>query len=232
MQIISPIKATIIKRYKRFLADVELEDSITPLTVYVPNTGSMKTCYEKGWPVILSHQYSAKRKYPHTLVMTHNGDSWIGIHTGITNDLVEEALQNQVISDLANYRLKKREVKIGKSRLDFSLENNAGEIYYLEAKNVTYKENNYALFPDSVSTRGHKHLEELIEIKKSGQKAGIIFVIQREDIDYMSASNPIDPTYTELLYKAHDAGVDIMAYQCSLTDSEININRKVEIKFN
>jgi sugar fermentation stimulation protein A len=210
------------KRYKRFLADVELNGEI--ITVYVPNTGSMKTCWEPEQKVLLVKSENKKRKYIYTLEMTKNLTSWVGINTSRTNSLVEEALNNKVIKEL-EFTSFQKEVTIGKSRLDFLLKDKHGfPNHYLEVKNVTLNINGVAKFPDSISTRGQKHLKELMSIVSSGQKATLLFVVQREDVCSFDLKDSLDPQYSKLLSEAINNGVQVLAYQCLVRPEEIKIS--------
>ncbi len=217
------------KRYKRFLADVTFDDGENT-TIYVPNTGSMKTCWGEGWKIAAQYHEGTSRKYPYSLEMTHNGESWIGINTGLTNSLVQEALEKKIIKELNQYDEIKPEVKIGKSRLDFKLSKN-NQTFYLEVKNVTLRNENQAQFPDAVSTRGQKHLKELMELQESGTPSGLLFVVQREDVESFDAKESLDPEYTKLLKAAKDSGVTLLCYQCSISPKKIEITHPLPIEF-
>jgi sugar fermentation stimulation protein A len=221
----------ILKRYKRFLADIELSDGQI-MTVHTPNTGSMKTCWAPGWPCRLSRSSNPKRKYPYTLEMTHNGESWIGINTSLANHLVNEAILSQQIDELTGFQEVKREVKTGHSRIDFVLKYPAGRPEcYLEVKNVTLKgDNKQALFPDAVSERGTKHLKELIRLRQEGKRSVIFYIVQRNDIDTFSPAKEIDPTYAQTLKEAQDAGVEILCYQWSVGPRQIELKEKMTVK--
>lgn len=226
-----PTKSGIIhKRYKRFLSDIELEDGQL-VNAHVPNTGSMKTCWEPDWKVLVTHNDDPKRKLKYTLEMTHNGDSWICVNTGMTNKLVKEALENDVISELLGYENIKPEKKVLDSRIDFFLsEHSEKEDCYVEVKNVTLKgEGKLALFPDSVSTRGQKHLKDLMQLKKEGFRSVMLYVVNRQDVNEFSAASEIDPTYASLLKEASECGVEILAYQCSLSEQEIILKDKLKV---
>lgn len=226
-----PTKSGIIhKRYKRFLSDIELDDGEL-INAHVPNTGSMKTCWEPDWKVLVTHNNDPKRKLKYTLEMTHNGDSWICVNTGMTNKLVKEALENNVISELLGYENIKPEKKVLDSRIDFFLsENSEKEDCYVEVKNVTLKgEGKLALFPDSVSTRGQKHLKDLIQLKKDGFRSVMLYVVNRQDVSEFSPAADIDPTYASLLKEASENGVEILAYQCELSESEIILKHKLKV---
>ena len=170
------IPGKILKRYKRFLADIELEDGEV-IVAHTANTGSMKTCWEPGWPVLLSHHDNPKRKLKYSLELTHNGDTWIGINTSLPNKVAAEGIQSGVVKELQGYENLKPEAKVGKSRIDILLSNDKDDLCYVEVKNVTLLgENRVAIFPDAVSTRGQKHLEELTSLVKEGIRSAMLFV--------------------------------------------------------
>ena len=227
----------ILKRYKRFLADVRLQSGEI-ITAHTPNTGSMKTCWEPEWDVLLSYHDSPTRKLKYGLEMTYNGKTWINVNTSLTNKIALEALQNKQIKELSHYEYYKPEVKVGASRIDILAFNgpdnnpkNATEKCYIEVKNVTLIDGkNTALFPDAVSTRGQKHLKVLIRIREGGDESAMLLVINREDPTSFSPAREIDPEYADLLKKAEYAGVKILPYKCSLNESEVNIDHLVPYK--
>jgi sugar fermentation stimulation protein A len=225
------VPGKLIKRYKRFLADVEL-DSGEIITAHCPNSGSMKSCTNPGWKVLLSESDNPKRKYKYTWEMVHNKKCWIGINTIIPNIIAEEALKNNVISELNGYDEVKREVKYGtNSRIDVLLKSEK-QICYVEVKNVTLVEEdgNY-YFPDSVTSRGLKHLYELIEMKRKGHRAVMLFVIQRSDGNIFKPATRIDPQYAEGLKNAYDNGVEILVRKAIVSPTEIILNQKVNWQF-
>lgn len=218
------------KRYKRFMSDIELNNG-EQVVAHVPNTGSMKTCWEPNWKVLVTKSDDPKRKLKYTLQMTHNGNSWIGVNTALTNKLVQEALENQVIKELSDYKNIKPEQKILDSRIDFFLSEGKQSDAYVEVKNVTLLgKENQALFPDAVSTRGQKHLKDLTELVKSGHRAVMLYVVNREDVETFSPADTIDPKYGQLLREASKAGVEILAYQCSLSETEIKIKKALKVE--
>tara|TARA_B100000925_G_scaffold291208_1_gene278467 strand:+ start:129 stop:845 length:717 start_codon:yes stop_codon:yes gene_type:complete len=224
------------KRYKRFLADVTLENGEL-ITAHTPNTGSMKTCWEKDWPVLLSKSDDPKRKLKFTLEMTSNGKTWINVNTSRTNHIAFEAVKNGKIKELVGYEHIRPEVKVGDSRIDMLLFDGEEKKYkeakrkcYVEVKNVTLWSDNVALFPDGVSTRGQKHLNELIQIRNQGHEAAMLFVVSREDVNSFSPASEIDPVYADLLKKAEEAGVKILAYRCSLSEKETTITKSIPVK--
>ena len=190
-------KVVFLRRYKRFFADVQRSDGQT-LTVHCPNPGSMLSCLEEKWPALISESSNPKRKLSHTLEMLHNGKTWIGVNTLRANAIVEEAIQSQKIPELKGYTQYKREVGIGKSRIDFML----GEDCYMEVKSVSLKQDGLYRFPDSVSQRGQKHLETLCKVLENKKRAVMFFLIQRSDALEFGPAYKIDPVYAELLHKA------------------------------
>lgn len=220
------VKGKILKRYKRFLADVELDNGEI-VTAHTANTGSMKTCWEPGWDVLVSYHDDPKRKLKYSLQMTHNGKSWIGINTSLPNKLALEAFHEGLIKEFSHYDSIKPEVKIGKSRIDLLL-TKGDERCFVEIKNVTLKDGESTCsFPDSVSTRGQKHLQELIDLLDEKTKAKMLYIVQREDVNKFHPAADIDPEYARLLKLAKDNGVEILVYQCSLSPKEIKINKSI-----
>ncbi|WP_136798580.1 MULTISPECIES: DNA/RNA nuclease SfsA [Desulfosediminicola] len=218
--------ATLIRRYKRFLVDVELTDGST-LTIHCPNTGSMRSCSEPGSPVAMSISDNPKRKYPHTLEMVQNNGTWIGVNTGLTNRLVAEAINDGQIAEFDKVTAIRREVKVSSSsRLDLAVSHNEMTTY-VEIKNCSLVENGQAMFPDAVTTRGTKHLKELMILSEQGHGACIFFLVQRMDTDSFAPAAHIDPVYSETLKEAVDKGVMILAYQAEVSPHGIDVIRKL-----
>ena len=223
------LEGIILKRYKRFLADIQLGETL--LTAHVPNTGSMTTCWEPGWRCAVSVSKNPDRKMPHTLELVHNGETWIGVNTGNANKLAKSWLSEGLIPEFRDYKTIIPEKKIGDSRVDFYLENHPSlPPCYIEVKNVTLKLDDKAQFPDAVTERGQKHLRELIQIKKSGLRAAMLFIVQREDVAIFTAARNIDPVYAELLSLARKNGVEIFAYQCRMDLKELSLGRSLPIE--
>ncbi len=216
------IPATMIKRYKRFLADVRLEDG-SELTVHCPNSGSMKMCWAEGWPVYISDSGNAKRKHRHTLELTHNGVCWIGVNTQIPNKIAREAIEVGRIPGLADFSELRSEVKYGQnSRVDLLGTDADGRLCYIEVKNVTLVgDDGCYQFPDAVTTRGQKHLDELVECVNQGHRAVMLFVIQRSDGVGFSPAMDIDSTYAEKLKEARTAGVEILPCMAQVSPDEV-----------
>jgi sugar fermentation stimulation protein A len=225
------IEATILKRYKRFLADIDLNGKT--ITVHVPNTGSMQSCWEPNWKCAVSLSKNTDRKYPYTLELIHNGETWIGVNTANANKLAKIWLTKQLLPELTGYTVIVPEKKIGLSRVDFYLEGHlTSPPCYVEVKNVTLKLDGKAQFPDSVTERGQKHLKELIEIKKSGLRAAMLFIVQREDVGSFKPAESLDPEYASLLRQAHHSGVEILVYQCRMNLEELSLGRCLPIELN
>ena len=226
--LLPPIRqfGVLLKRYKRFLADILLDDQQT-LTVHCPNSGSMRGCSEPGSPVLISYSEGPKRKYAWTLEMVQHQDIWIGVHTGRTNGIVREGLENGTISDFGKIRTLTPEVVVSeKSRLDFFLETEKGQIY-LEVKNCSLAEHQVALFPDAVTARGAKHLHELVRLAEAGFGAAVLFCIQRRDASSCKPAAAIDPVYAETVAWAQGRGVQFLAYQAEVSPEAIAITKKI-----
>ncbi|MCK5882319.1 MAG: DNA/RNA nuclease SfsA [Bacteriovoracaceae bacterium] len=220
------LTGTISNRYKRFLSDITLDNG-EEINAHVPNTGSMKTCWGVDWKVAVSFHDNPKRKLKYTLEMTHNGKTWIGTNTHLTNKLAFEAVKRHLIKELSDYDDIKKEVKIGDSRIDLLL-TKGDKKCYVEVKNVTLDAGDgLVTFPDSVTTRGQKHLRELTQIVKNGDRACMLYIVQREDVDRFAPAFKIDPEYAKLLTEAHKAGVEILVYRCKVTPKEVVVDKQL-----
>ncbi len=221
------IQGNLIKRYKRFLADVRLADG-SMITCHCPNSGSMKTCLGDDWPVLLSKSDNPARKYPHTWEMVHNGACWIGINTHLANTLAFEAIADGTINELQDYDTIEREKKYGaNSRIDILLHKGNAKCY-VEVKNVTLvEEDRFYTFPDSVTARGLKHLQELRKIVKAGGRAVMLYVIQRSDGTIFKPAAHIDPEYAQTLKEAYKDGVEILPYLAEVNSHEIKLVKKI-----
>lgn len=224
------IPGKILKRYKRFFVDVELKDGTT-ITAHCPNTGSMESCLEVGWPCLLSHHDNPKRKLKFGLEFTSNGESWIGVNTQLPNVIVRNAIEKGEIPELSDYLNIVSEYKVEKSRIDLFLSNEK-ERCFVEIKNVTLKgKDREALFPDAVTERGKKHLVDLISLKKAGFRACMFFLVQREDVEIFRPAFEIDPNYCQKLKEAYELGVEILIYQTSFSPKGIRISRALPFTF-
>jgi len=222
---------TILKRYKRFLCDVLLDNGNVKITAHCPNSGSMKGIPLNDVKVMLSYNPSPTRKYPYTLEMINNGNVWIGVNTSRTNFIAEEGITSGFINHLNPFDELKREVKYGKnSRIDILLTQN-NQICYVEVKNVTLKDEDHAIFPDSVTLRGQKHLDELANMVKQGHRAVMLYIIQRTDCESFRPAYEIDPAYADKFKKAIDQGVEAYAYKVNVSPEQITFVKPVTIDF-
>ncbi|WP_019028355.1 DNA/RNA nuclease SfsA [Colwellia piezophila] len=227
--------ATLIKRYKRFLADIEFSDG-QQTTIHCANTGAMKGCAEPNDTVWYSTSTNSKRKYPFSWEITQSqAEHFICVNTLRANQLVEEALHNGVISELTPFKTLHREVKYGNenSRVDFLATYDGSPDTYIEVKSVTLLEQGHGYFPDAVTTRGQKHLRELMDMVTQGHKAVLLFAVLHSGINDISVASHIDATYAKLLKQASQAGVEILAYKAdfSLNLGELKITLSEKIPF-
>lgn len=230
MQFAKLYQGKLIKRYKRFLADIIL-DSGEEITAHVPNSGAMTSCIEDECPVWVTFHDNPKRKLKYTLELTQMGENLICTNTGVANKIAIEAVENGVISELQGYDTLKPEQKYGQnSRIDILLSNeNEEKKCYVEIKSVSLKINDELAFPDSVTSRGTKHLQELSDMVKEGHRAVMLYVIQRTDKASFRLANEIDPKYKEAFDKALKDGVEVLVYQSHISHEEIKIKDKIEM---
>jgi sugar fermentation stimulation protein A len=228
------IRGRLVKRYKRFLADITLDSGET-VTATCPNTGSLLGLSEAGAIVWLSESDRSTRKYRHTWEMVEAdlgmGPAIVGINTGHPNKIVAEAIAARRIRELKGYATLRREVKYGEnSRIDLLLECPRKGLCYVEIKNVhMMRKPGLAEFPDSVTERGAKHLRELAQMVKNGHRAVMLFLIQRSDARKLALARDIDPGYGAAFDAARVAGVEILAYRCRLSRELIVVERRVPL---
>ncbi|MEJ1996051.1 MAG: DNA/RNA nuclease SfsA [Limibacillus sp.] len=234
MQLPAPlIPARLIRRYKRFLADVLLEEgqgAARETTVLCPNPGRMIGLDAPDSRIWLSRSDNPKRKYALTWELSDLPGGLVGINTNLPNGIAAEALEKDRIEDLRGYESHRREVRYGaNSRVDFLLESPGRAPCYLEIKNChLMREPGLAEFPDAVTARGLKHLEELGNMVEQGARAVMLYVVQREDCARFAPAGDIDPAYAEGLTRAKARGVEMLAYSCKLSRSEIFLDKPLE----
>ncbi|MBN2804932.1 MAG: DNA/RNA nuclease SfsA [Deltaproteobacteria bacterium] len=200
----------LLKRYKRFLADIILDNG-SEVTAHVPNTGSMKSTNEYMSEVALSYHPDPKRKLKWTLELIKSDNCWVGVNTSFTNRMAESAIMEGKVQSLKGYAEIRREVKYGEnSRVDLVLLKDKKSCF-VEVKNVTWKDGDFALFPDAVTKRGTKHLEELMNVVKQGDRAVMLFVVNRSDVNILKPAIEIDPVYSKTLKTAAQSGVELIA---------------------
>ncbi|MBW2262179.1 MAG: DNA/RNA nuclease SfsA [Deltaproteobacteria bacterium] len=223
------VTGTLVRRYKRFLADVTLCGG-RMVTAHVPNTGSMLETALPGGRVALSRQQGNGRKLAWTWELALIGRTWVGVNTWRTNHIASEAITSGRIGPLRGYPCLRREIPAGaSSRLDFLLERDADRCW-VEVKNVTLARGRRALFPDAVTARGARHLRELMRIARHGERAVMLFVVNRADCTSMSPADEIDPHYARLLATAAGRGVELLAYRTRANLQEIAIDRKIPVR--
>lgn len=221
-------EGALIGRYKRFFADVKLKDGRV-VTAHCANSGSMMGVKEPGSKVWLSPNTNPKAKLDWRWELIEVGGALVGINTMHPNRIVAEALEQDLIPELSGYAAARREVKYGAgSRIDLLLED-PGRCY-VEVKNVTLRRRHLAQFPDAVTVRGTKHLNELIQMVKEGHRAVMLYLAQRADCQAFSVAADIDPDYARTLEKAIGAGVEVLGYQCALSPREIRLDRPLELR--
>ena len=221
------IPGVLIKRYKRFMADVKLADGEV-VTAHCPNSGSMQECCMPGRPVHLSFHDNPKRKLKYTWELIEMPTSIVGVNTLIPNRLVSESIETGLIPDLIGYDNIKREVKTSENtRLDILLSSEDGARCYIEIKNCTLVKNRVAYFPDAVTSRGLKHLVELSALVSKGFRCVIFYVIQRMDAKTFQPADHIDPAYGRQLREALKHGVEILVYDTRINLKAIRLNRKI-----
>jgi len=225
------ISGLLIKRYKRFFVDVKIKNQI--VTAHCPNSGSMLGLLGKNNKVWITEAVNKNRKLKYTLQIIEENTSKVGVNTHLTNKIVNEALQYNLIEDFGkNIKIKSEQMFGEHTRFDFFLEDKNVKSF-LEVKNVTLKrENKIAEFPDSVTSRGTKHLNELINATKKGFKAYLLFVIQRNDCDKFVVAKDIDPEYSKTLIKAIKNNVKILCYDCKFSPKGIILNNKIKFQIN
>lgn len=234
MQFSPPLQsATLIQRYKRFLADVVTPAGET-LTLHCPNTGAMTGCATPGDTVWYSTSENTKRKYAHTWELTQTqSDAWICVNTLRANRLVKEALMADRLPPLTGYSVLKSEVKYGaeQSRIDFMLQAEGRCNCYIEVKSVTLADKAHGYFPDAVTLRGQKHLRELMSVAAAGDRAVLLFAVLHSAIERFSPARHIDVKYAQLLKEAQQQGVEILIYKAELSAENMSLTRPLSVEF-
>ena len=222
------IPGVLIKRYKRFFVDIKIRDQI--VTAHCPNTGSMYGLLKEGNKVWISESKNPKRKLKYTLEIIEDNKSKVGVNTHLTNKIVLHALQNNLIKELKNISKIKPETKFGNNtRFDFLISNNQDKIF-LEVKNVTLsRKKKIAEFPDAITSRGLKHINELVKAEKKNYKIFILYLIQRDDCEIFTIAKDIDPDYANALGQAVKKNLNILCYDCKFSSKGIKLNKQIKI---
>ena len=224
----SLIKGNLIRRYKRFFVDVKINKEI--VTAHCPNTGSMKGLLDEGNEVYLLQNDNPKRKLKYGLEIIKAKNKLVGVNTHLANKIVNHGLRNNLINELKNNDSIKQEVFFNKeTRFDFLLQKNKQKIF-VEVKNVTlFRDKKTAEFPDAITSRGSKHLLELIDAIKKGYKAYLIYLVQIQNMKYFKIAKDIDIEYNKNYLIAKKAGVNFLAYRCKINSKQILIDKKLKI---
>lgn len=223
------VRGRLIRRYKRFLADVTLATGEN-ITAHVANPGAMTGLADPGLEIWLSRSGNPKRKLAWSWELARVGRHLVGINAGVPNRLVEEALGLGIIAELSGYAALRREVRYGtNSRVDFVLSDGSRKDCYVEVKNVHLKRGPLAAFPDSVTARGTRHLQELARMAANGCRAVMLYVVQRADCAAFTIAGDIDPAYAEALVQARRRGVEVLCYTCTIRTSGIRLVKPLRI---
>ena len=223
------ISGSLIKRYKRFFVDIKINNKT--VTCHCPNTGSMMGLLDKNNKVWVSKSNNLNRKLQYTLQIIEKNKCKIGINTHLTNKIFFEALENDIINSFKGEKKIKREFKFNSNtRFDFFIEEKKAKSL-IEVKNVTLsRKKGIAEFPDAVTARGFKHIEELLKASNQGYKIYLIFIIQRNDCDKIEIAKDIDPDYYNLLIKAVKKKLNVLCYDCKFSTKGIKLNQEIELK--
>jgi len=221
------LQGTLIKRYKRFFVDIKYQNKT--VTAHCPNSGSMMGLLNAGNKVWFSKSDNPKRKLKYTLQIIEINNKMVGINTHLTNKIILESLKEKKIKNLINFTNIKPEVNFSNNtRFDFLIYRDKKKCF-MEVKNVTLvRENGIAEFPDAITSRGTKHLKELINAKKKGYESYILYLVQREDCKSFKIAKDIDEEYKINYKKAQKNGVKILCYDCKLSNEEIKINKQID----
>lgn len=224
-------KGVLLRRYQRFLADVRLDNG-QQITAHCPNTGAMTGCAEPGSRVWLTRSDNPRRKYPFTWQVVERDGRRICIHSALANAVVAEALDEGMISPLAAYSSYQREVKLASgSRVDFALRGEAAQPdCYMEVKSVTLDlGGGRGAFPDAVSVRARRHIEELMALRQQGFAAALCFAVLHTGIEQVSPARHIDPVYADLLVEAERQGVQLLAYRVGINEREMRLREPIPV---
>ena len=224
------IPGVLVKRYKRFFADIKLKNKI--ITAHCPNSGSMLNLLEKGNPVWITKSNNEKRKLLYTLQIIEVKNIKFCVNTHITNKIVKESLENKQLTELREYNLIRPEKKFGNNtRFDFLLYNSKKDKKaFLEVKSVSLvRKDGHAEFPDAITSRGKKHLESLIMANKQGFESYLMFLIQIENCKSFRIASDIDPEYYKVFKEAMKKNVKLLCYDCKFSNKGIEINDKIKI---
>jgi sugar fermentation stimulation protein A len=224
------LEGRLLKRYKRFLADVELDDG-TVVTAHCPNTGSLLGCKQPGSRVVLRDSQDPRRKLRYTFQSIRVGRGLVNVDTALPNAVVADAVARGTVPELAGYASLRREVAYGRgSRIDLLLEDPGRPRCFVEIKSTTLARGRTALFPDAVTERGRKHLGELADAVRAGDRAVQFFFVSRGDVARFAPADDIDPAYGQALRAAAEAGVELVAYSARVRPDRLELARRLSIE--
>lgn len=221
------VEAVILRRYKRFLADVLLPDG-REVVAHCPNPGRMTSCWAPGAPCRVSPQNAPKRKLKWTLEQVCMGGTWVMVNTAMPNRVVGAALREGAIAEVAGYDEVRAEVRLGASRVDFCLEGGQGTAW-VEVKSVTLLHEGQGAFPDAVSARGRRHLQELAAALGPGVRAVMLFLVGRSDVDVVVPAEHVDPAYARAFREAVSGGVEVLAYRCRVGSEGLELGERIPV---
>lgn len=224
------LEGRFLRRYQRFFVDVELPSGEV-LVAHCPNTGSLKGCLTVGARVWLRDSQDPARKLRYTWQAIEANQTWVNVDTGLPNQALRSAVEAAEVPELRGYARLRSEVKYGQnSRIDLLLEDDARPPCYIEIKNTTLAENGLARFPDAVTSRGKKHLEELVEVVRNGARAVQFFFVSRADVESFRPADDIDPAYGAALRQAAKSGVELLAYRTRLSPTALELDQRLPIE--
>jgi sugar fermentation stimulation protein A len=221
------VEAVLLRRYKRFLADIRLPDG-SEVTAHCANSGRMTACWEPGVRCRVSFHDKPKRKLKWSLQQTCMGGTWVMVNTALPNRVVEEGIKAGRVAELSGWPIVEREKKLGESRIDLRLRDD-NVTHWVEVKNVTLVEGGRARFPDAVSVRATKHLGELVRAVQAGDHATLFFHVGRADCDVVGPADDVDPVYGQALRRAVEAGVGVLAYRCDVGLRDLALAERLPI---
>lgn len=224
------VEGTLIRRYKRFLADVRLEDG-REVTAHCPNPGSMASCMKEGGRVLLSESDDPKRKLRHSWELSRMGRTWVLINTSRVNRVAQEGLEAGAFPALPTYTAIRPEASPGPgTRFDFRLDHPGKPPLWVEVKSATLRYDGVSYFPDAVTLRGQKHLVELVRRVEAGERAALLFLVSRGDTARVRPAAAIDPDYAEALAWAREQGVLVLAHRCKVGRREIRVAERLPVE--
>lgn len=224
------VRGTLLRRYKRFLADVRLESG-EEVTAHCPNPGSMASCMAEGCEVLLSDHEGSKRKLRYGWELSRMSETWVLVNTAMSNGVVREGIEGGAVPELAGYASLRPEVKVGKSsRIDFLLADPGRPDCWVEVKQATLEHRGVSYFPDAVTTRGTRHLQELAGLVRRGSRGVLLFLVARGDTSHLRPAALVDPDYAACLRAAARAGVEILAYRGDASPHGVALGEPVPIE--